>query len=143
MARLAGQLVEAAAERGIELTGANGLLTALTRQVLQPALEAEMSAHLGYAKHDQRDGEHELRAMLAIIGVVCTDLGHVENRADGHAISDRLAVSEELVVVVIATLAAADVGEVLDELDPLDPFDHFETELHLIAQSQRCTMTEG
>jgi putative transposase len=54
MARLAGQLVEAAAERGIELTGANGLLTALTRQVLQPALEAEMSAHLGYAKHDQK-----------------------------------------------------------------------------------------
>lgn len=52
MARLAGQLVEAAAERGIELTGADGLLTALTRQVLQSALEAEMSAHLGYDKHD-------------------------------------------------------------------------------------------
>ena len=52
MARLAGQLVEAAAERGIELTGADGLLTALTRQVLQSALEAEMSAHLGYEKHD-------------------------------------------------------------------------------------------
>jgi hypothetical protein len=42
MARLAGQLVEAASERGIELTGADGLLTALTRQVLQSALEAEM-----------------------------------------------------------------------------------------------------
>ena len=52
MARLAGQLVEAASERGIELTGADGLLTALTRQVLQSALEAEMAAHLGYAKHD-------------------------------------------------------------------------------------------
>ncbi len=49
MARLAGRLVEAAAERGIELTGADGLLT---RQVLQSALEAEMSAHLGHDKHD-------------------------------------------------------------------------------------------
>ena len=52
MARFAGQLVAAASERGIEFTGADGLLTALTRQVLQSALEAEMSAHLGYDKHD-------------------------------------------------------------------------------------------
>jgi putative transposase len=46
MARLAAQLVEAASERGIELTGADGLLTALTPQVLESALEAEMAAHL-------------------------------------------------------------------------------------------------
>lgn len=41
-----------AGERGIALTGEGGLLTALTRQVLQSALEAELAAHLGYDKHD-------------------------------------------------------------------------------------------
>lgn len=48
---LAEQLVSAAGERGIALTGEGGLLSALTRQVLQSALEAEMSLHLGYDKH--------------------------------------------------------------------------------------------
>jgi transposase-like protein len=48
----AEQLVEQAAGRGIALTGEGGLLTSLTRQVLQSALEAELSAHLGYDKHD-------------------------------------------------------------------------------------------
>ena len=41
-----------AAERGIELTGEGGLLTALTKQVLQSALQAEMDHHLGYGKHE-------------------------------------------------------------------------------------------
>lgn len=49
---LAEQLVAAAADRGVDLTGENGLLTALTRQVLQSALEVEMSHHLGYDKND-------------------------------------------------------------------------------------------
>lgn len=52
MQTLAAQLVAAAGDRGIELTGTDGLLTALTRQVLQSALEAEMTAHLGYDKHE-------------------------------------------------------------------------------------------
>ena len=52
MSALAEELVASATERGIALTGADGLLTALTRQVLQSALEAELSAHLGYDKHD-------------------------------------------------------------------------------------------
>ena len=58
MQTLAAQLVAAAGDRGIELTGTDGLLTALTRQVLQSALEAEMTAHLGYDKHEVagRDG---------------------------------------------------------------------------------------
>ena len=51
MNRLAEQLVASAAQRGVELTGNDGLLTALTRQVLQAALEVEMSEHLGYDKH--------------------------------------------------------------------------------------------
>jgi transposase-like protein len=41
-------LVAQAAGRGIALTGEGGLLTSLTRQVLQSALEVEMAQHLGY-----------------------------------------------------------------------------------------------
>lgn len=50
--RLAQELVSSASDRGIALTGEGGLLTALTQQVLQGALEAEMAHHLGYDKHD-------------------------------------------------------------------------------------------
>jgi transposase-like protein len=49
---IAAELVAAARGQGIELTGPNGLLTDLTRQVLQSALEVEMSEHLGYDRHD-------------------------------------------------------------------------------------------
>ena len=52
MSELAEELVSAARERGVQLTGRDGLLTAFTRQVLQAALEVEMSDHLGYDKHD-------------------------------------------------------------------------------------------
>ncbi|NLT55121.1 MAG: hypothetical protein GXX79_11310 [Actinomycetales bacterium] len=45
---LAEQLVVSAREQGIALTGPDGLLTGLTRQVLQTALEAEMTEHLGH-----------------------------------------------------------------------------------------------
>jgi transposase-like protein len=50
--RLADELVANAAQRQISLTGEGGLLTRLTQQVLQSALEAEMAHHLGYDKHD-------------------------------------------------------------------------------------------
>ena len=36
----------------MDLVGPNGLLNQLTRNVLETALEAEMSEHLGYDKHD-------------------------------------------------------------------------------------------
>lgn len=51
-ASMAQELVAAARGQGIELTGPDGLLTGLTRQVLQTALEVEMADHLGYDKHD-------------------------------------------------------------------------------------------
>jgi hypothetical protein len=44
----AAELVERARSEGVELTGDNGLLTALVRQVLQTGLEVEMTDHLGY-----------------------------------------------------------------------------------------------
>lgn len=45
---LAEQLVEQARASGIALTGPDGLLSGLTRQVLQTALEAELTEHLGH-----------------------------------------------------------------------------------------------
>jgi putative transposase len=48
----ATELVERAGSEGVELTGDDGLLTALVRQVLQTGLEVEMTDHLGYERHD-------------------------------------------------------------------------------------------
>jgi putative transposase len=48
----AQQLVARSRAEGIELTGADGLLTALMRTVLQTGLEVEMAEHLGYEPHD-------------------------------------------------------------------------------------------
>jgi transposase-like protein len=44
----AEQLVARARSEGIELTGDNGLLTAMVRQVLQTGLNVELAEHLGY-----------------------------------------------------------------------------------------------
>jgi putative transposase len=49
---LAEQLVERARNEGLELTGPNGLLTGLTRRVIETALETEMTDHLGYEPGD-------------------------------------------------------------------------------------------
>ncbi len=49
---LAEQLLEQAKEQNIELVGPGGLLGQLTKNVLEMALDAEMSEHLGYDKHD-------------------------------------------------------------------------------------------
>lgn len=51
MREFAESLVERARSEGVELTGDNGLLTALVRQVLQTGLEVEMTDHLGYERH--------------------------------------------------------------------------------------------
>jgi transposase-like protein len=50
--RLAEELVAKARADGMQLVGEGGLLTGLTKSVLETALEAEMSEHLGYDKHD-------------------------------------------------------------------------------------------
>ncbi|MFT7024788.1 MAG: transposase-like protein [Rhodococcus sp. (in: high G+C Gram-positive bacteria)] len=50
--QLAEQLLAQAKEQGIELMGPNGLLNQLTKNVLETALDAEMTEHLGYEKHD-------------------------------------------------------------------------------------------
>jgi len=44
-------LVEQARTQGVELTGDNGLLTALVQRVLQTGLNVELTEHLGYERH--------------------------------------------------------------------------------------------
>ena len=45
------ELVRAARARGEDLTGPDGLLKAITKQVLESALEEEMTEHVGHEKH--------------------------------------------------------------------------------------------
>jgi putative transposase len=48
----ARELVRQARSRGVDLTGPQGLLKALTKTVIETALDEEMSEHLGYDKHE-------------------------------------------------------------------------------------------
>ncbi len=56
--QLVRQLAERARAEGLRLTGEGGLLSRLTRIVVESALDGEMDDHLGYGKHDPagRDG---------------------------------------------------------------------------------------
>ena len=76
--QLAQQLVESARADGVELVGAGGLLSGLTKTVLETALEAEMSEHLGYERHDQagRDGGNSRNGTRT--KTVLTEIGPVE-----------------------------------------------------------------
>lgn len=48
----ARELVRMAKERGLSLTGPDGLLKQLTKTVIETALDEEMTEHLGYEKYD-------------------------------------------------------------------------------------------
>jgi putative transposase len=75
---LAAELVARARTEGVELTGPNGLLTGLTRQVLETALEVELAEHVGYDKHDPagRNGGNSRNGTRT--KSVTTDIGPVE-----------------------------------------------------------------
>src|SRR5215813_7167606 len=49
---LADQLLGKAQAEGVELLGPDGLLSQVTKAVLERALAEEMTEHLGYEKHD-------------------------------------------------------------------------------------------
>ncbi len=49
---IARELVRTARARGVALTGPDGMLKALTKTVIETALDEEMSEHLGYDKHE-------------------------------------------------------------------------------------------
>lgn len=75
--QLAEQLVERARAEGLNLVGPGGLLAGVTKQVVETALEAEMSEHLGYEPHDpsgrgsgnSRNGRSE-KTLLTDVGPV-------------------------------------------------------------------------
>ena len=79
--QLAQTLVDQARAEGVELVGPGGLLTGLTKQVLEAALEAEMAEHLGYDKHDpagrnrgnSRNGTRS-KTVLTAVGPVQVDV---------------------------------------------------------------------
>ena len=50
--QLADELLGKAQEQGVELLGPDGLLSQVTKAVLERALAEEMTGHLGYEKHD-------------------------------------------------------------------------------------------
>jgi putative transposase len=75
---VAQELVERARSEGVELIGPGGLLTGLTKTVLETALEVEMEDHLGYAKHapegrDRANSRNGTRSKT-----VLTEVGEVE-----------------------------------------------------------------
>jgi putative transposase len=76
--QLAQRLVDQARAEGVDLVGPGGVLTGLTKQVLETALEEEMADHLGYDKHDPvgRNGENSRNGTRA--KTVLTEVGPVE-----------------------------------------------------------------
>lgn len=67
--KLAELLVERADREGVELVGPEGLLTQLTKTVLEKAMNVELADHLGYERGDpagrgsgnSRNGSYEKR----------------------------------------------------------------------------------
>lgn len=75
---LAEQLLEQAKEQNIELVGPGGLLGQLTKSVLETALDAEMSEHLGYEKHDPAGHNSGNSRNGTRVKTVLTEIGPVE-----------------------------------------------------------------
>ena len=76
--QLAQQLVDRARSEGLDLVGPNGLLTGLTKRVLETGLEVELSEHLGYDKHarEGRNGGNSRNGTRS--KTVLTDVGPVQ-----------------------------------------------------------------
>jgi putative transposase len=74
---LVAQLAARARAEGLQLTGEGGLLSQLTKRVVESALEGELDDHLGYAKHDPtgRDGGNSRNGRRA--KTVLTEAGPV------------------------------------------------------------------
>ena len=76
--RIAQELVERARREGVDLVGPDGLLAGLTKQVLETALEEELTDHVGYEKHDPggRDGGNSRNGYRS--KTVLTEIGPVQ-----------------------------------------------------------------
>ncbi len=75
---VAQALVAAAREQGVALTGPGGLLSGLTRQVLESALEAELTAHLGHSPGEPAVGGNVRHGYTS--KTVRTEIGDVSIR---------------------------------------------------------------
>jgi transposase-like protein len=76
--QLAQDLVDRARAEGVELVGPGGLLTGLTKTVLETALETELSEHLGYDKHDPAGRNRGNSRNGTRAKTVLTEIGPVE-----------------------------------------------------------------
>lgn len=75
---LAEQLIERARSEGLNLVGEGGLLAGLVKLVLEGALEAEMTEHLGYEKGDKAGAGSGNSRNGTSRKTVLTDVGPVE-----------------------------------------------------------------
>ena len=75
---LAQRLVDQAREAGIDLVGPGGLLTGLTKQVLETALEEELTEHLGYDHSDRAAKASSNERNGTRSKTVLTEIGPVE-----------------------------------------------------------------
>jgi putative transposase len=76
--QLAERLLAQAKAQGVELVGPDGLLNQLTKRVLETALEAEMTDHLGYDKHHPAGRNHGNSRNGVRSKTVLTEIGPVE-----------------------------------------------------------------
>lgn len=74
--QIAEQLLAQAEDQGVSLIGPGGLLGGLTKTVLETALEAEMTEHLGYEKHEVTDNANARNGTRS--KTVLTEVGAVE-----------------------------------------------------------------
>jgi transposase-like protein len=74
--KLAQQLLEQSREQGVGLIGPGGLLSGLTKTVLETALEAEMTEHLGHEHGEIPLGSNMRNGMRT--KTVLTEIGPVE-----------------------------------------------------------------
>src|SRR5947208_2991337 len=78
MSEWAEDLATRARAQGVDLTGDEGPLTAMIRQVLKTGLEVEITDHLGYEPHDP-DGRGSANSRNGTSPkTVTTDVGEVE-----------------------------------------------------------------
>ena len=84
---LVSDLVRSSRVQGVALTGPDGLLKALTKSVLEAALDEEMTEHLGYDKHDvagrntgnSRNGTRAKRVLTDACGQVSIEVSRDRN----------------------------------------------------------------